>query len=113
MADYAKDYYEKKLEDYDDVFADIFNVLVFRGENRILDSDLRTGMARSGYQVDGRFAEQERDILKYWENNCMKLAVLGIENQTKEDPDLVARCISYDGADYREQLRKRVVGNRK
>ena len=48
MADRAKDHYEKKLGNYDDVFADIFNVLVFRGENRILDSDLRTGMARSG-----------------------------------------------------------------
>ena len=56
MADHAKDHYEKKLGNYDDVFADIFNVLVFRGEKRILDSDLRTGMAHSGYQFDGRFA---------------------------------------------------------
>ena len=113
MADRAKDHYEKKLEDYDDVFADIFNALVFHGENRIVDSDLRTGMARSAYQVDGRFVEQERDSLKYWESNCMKLAVLGIENQTKEDSELVARCISYDGADYRDQLRKRAAIRRK
>ena len=49
MADHAKDHYEKKLGNYDDVFADIFNVLVFRGEKRILDSELSTGMARSGY----------------------------------------------------------------
>ena len=62
MEDRAKDHYEKKLGNYDDVFADIFNVLVFRGEKRILDSDLRTGMARSGYQVDGQFAEQEQEI---------------------------------------------------
>lgn len=112
MADRAKDHYEKKLGNYDDVFADIFNVLVFRGEKRILDSELSTGMARSGYQVDGQFAEQERDILKYWETNCMKLSVLGIENQTKEDPDLAARCISYDGADYRDQLRDRASARR-
>ena len=68
MADRAKDHYEKKLGNYDDVFADIFNVLVFRGENRILDSDLRTGMARSGYQFDGRFAEQERGDFLIWRN---------------------------------------------
>ena len=113
MTDHAKDHYEKRLEDYDDVFADIFNVIVFRGENRILDSDLRAGMTRSGYQVDGKFVEQERDILKYWESNSMKLVVMGIENQTKEDSELVARCISYDGANYRDQLRKRAGIRRK
>ena len=68
MADHAKDLYEKKLENYDDVFADIFNVLVFRGEKRILDSELSTGMARSGYQVDGQFAEQERGDFLIWRN---------------------------------------------
>ena len=68
MADHAKDHYEKKLGNYDDVFADIFNVLVFRGEKRILDSDLRTGMAHSGYQFDGRFAEQERGDFLIWRN---------------------------------------------
>ena len=68
MADHAKDHYEKKLGNYDDVFADIFNVLVFRGEKRILDSELSTGMVRSGYQFDGRFAVQERGDFLIWRN---------------------------------------------
>ena len=54
----------EKLEDYDDVFADIFNVLVFHGEDRILVSELRTGMSRSGYQVDGQFVFQIDGIRK-------------------------------------------------
>ena len=35
-----KDLTEKILEDYNDVFADIVNVLLFNGERRVKESEL-------------------------------------------------------------------------
>ena len=47
-----KDFREKRLEDFDDVFADIINVLLFNGEHRVNENDLESGMPRSGYKVE-------------------------------------------------------------
>ena len=103
-----KDFREKKFISFNDIFADIINVLLFNGSNRVKDTDLESGgMLRSGYKVDDRFAEQERDVKKYWLNGSVRLAVLGIENQTDQDSDFIFRGIGYDGAEYREQLRRR------
>lgn len=44
-----------------------------------------------------------RDVQKYWKNR-VKLALFGIENQTRIDPDMVLRVIGYDRAAYRNQL---------
>ena len=63
-----KDFREKKFEDFDDVFADIINVLLFRGKRRVREEDLLSGMTRSAYKVEGSFEEQERDSKKYWMN---------------------------------------------
>lgn len=58
---------EKLLEDYNDVFADIVNTLIFDGEERITEDSLEDGRANSMYKAeDGRLHEQERDISKYW-----------------------------------------------
>ena len=61
-----KDFREKRLEDFDDVFSDIINGLLFRGENRVNENDLESGMERSGYKIEEKFEEQERDVKKYW-----------------------------------------------
>ena len=45
-----KDFREKRLEDFDDVFADIINGLLFHGEKRVLENDLESGMPRSAYK---------------------------------------------------------------
>ena len=47
-----KDITEKLLEDYNDVFADIVNVLLFDGESVILPEELETGMSRSAYKTE-------------------------------------------------------------
>ena len=54
-----KDYLEKKLEDFNDVFSDIVNVLLFNGEHRVQEEDLETGLSRSSYKVEGTFEEQD------------------------------------------------------
>ena len=47
-----KDITEKRLEDYVDVFADIVNVLLFGGEERIRPEDLAESLPRSIYKAD-------------------------------------------------------------
>lgn len=61
-----KDFREKLFEDFNDVFADIINVLIFNGDDRVSEDDLESGMARSAYKVSEKHATQERDVKKYW-----------------------------------------------
>ena len=62
-----KDITEKLLEDYNDVFADIINGLIFKGEQRILPESLENAKVHSQYKAeDGKVHELERDVIKYW-----------------------------------------------
>ena len=98
---------EKLLEDYNDVFADIVNTLLFNGEERIKEDSLEDSKVNSAYKAeDGKLHEQERDISKYWKEGKTNLLVVGIENQTKAEKLMPARIIGYDGASYRSQLLK-------
>lgn len=99
-----KDISEKLLEDYDDVFADIVNVLLFGGDRLVKETELVNLKERSQYKADGALHEQERDVIKLWQNCELRLAVLGIENQTAVDEDMVFRVLGYDGSSYRQQL---------
>ncbi len=71
------------------------------------ENELQNGMPRSSYIVDGIFEEQERDTKKFWMNGPIRIAALGIENQTDEDTDFPVRGFAYDGAEFRDQLRRR------
>ncbi len=100
-----KDIVEKNLEDYNDVFADIVNALVFEGKRAVSPRDLRPVKVRSQYKADeGKLHEEERDNAKYWAKGKVKIALLGMENQTSPDQDMPFRIIGYDGAAYRSQL---------
>lgn len=46
----------------------------------------------------------ERDVAKRWKKEQIRLACIGVENQTGIDPDMPLRVIGYDGAEYRAQL---------
>lgn len=100
-----KDISEKILEDYDDVFADIVNVLLFEGKQLIRPEELIETAVHSQYKSDdGKLHEQERDIAKYWKKNGTRIAMCGIENQTKTDRLMPLRIMGYDGASYRSQI---------
>ena len=100
-----KDITEKLLEDYPDVFADIFNVLVFNGERRIKEDELSESIVHSQYKAeDGRLHELERDVTKKWLKNNVSLSMFGIENQTAVEKFMPLRVMGYDGASYRSQL---------
>ena len=105
MLDY--DVAEKLLEDYNDVFADIVNTLLFDGNERVKEDSLEDSKINSAYKAeDGKLHEQERDVSKYWKEGNTNLLVVGIENQTKAEKLMPARIIGYDGASYRSQLLK-------
>ena len=103
-----KDIAEKQLNDYAEVFADIVNVLLFGGERRISPKNLVNAQSRSMYEADGGLFDQERDNVKYWTFNGASFALLGIENQSKQEDLYPFRVISYDGASYRKQYGDRI-----
>lgn len=105
-----KDISEKILESYNDVFADIVNVLLFNGKRVIAEDELEERQPRSHYKADGRLREQERDVLKQWKKGNLRIAVVGFENQTEPDPSMPVRVIGYDGSEYRSQLNERKSG---
>lgn len=99
-----KDISEKILESYNDVFADIVNVLLFNGERVVDPSDLTDQAPRSAYKADGKLREVERDVAKRWKKGNIRIACIGFENQTASDPFMALRVIGYDGMEYRSQL---------
>lgn len=103
-----KDLIERKLEDYSDVFADIFNVLLF-GREKLLPEFLDDTSTVSVYKdaVD-ELREQKRDVVKeYLDHTQLAIASFGIENQTKYDPAMPVRVMGYDYGSYRTQLDKK------
>ena len=99
-----KDIAEKILEAHNDVFADIVNVLLFSGREVISPDQLEDQPPRAHYKAQDRLRETERDVVKRWKDGNIRIACLGIENQTAADPDMPLRAIAYDGAEYRAQL---------
>ena len=100
----GKDITQKMLERYNDVFADIVNVLLFNGK-RIVDEDaLIDTPVDSTLKIDGEIHSQYRDVAKYWKNSQINIALLGLENQTVPDKLMPMRVIGYDGAEYKKQV---------
>ena len=103
-----KDLSEKLLEEYDDVFADIVNVLLFDGKREVKEGELVETGTESQYKADDSVLHaQERDVAKYWKKGKIRLALYGLENQTGIDTDMPMRVLNYDGMSYRSQLLKK------
>ena len=101
----GKDITEKMLEKYNDVFADILNVLLFAGGDVVDESALTDALPTSMLKIDGRVRTQERDIAKYWRKNKINVALFGLENQTVPNKLMPLRVFGYDGAEYVKQSR--------
>lgn len=100
-----KDIIEKQLEEYNDVFADIYNVLVFE-KNVIDEKRLQDGATESRYKDgSGLCRDQRRDVMKtYFDEYRMELAFIGIDNQTEVDKYIPVRVLGYDYGKYRRQV---------
>ena len=102
---HQKDLAEKLLFDYNDVFADVINGYVFKGNQTINENQLKDSKIRTQFKADdNKLHEQERDILKEWCDSDIRIAICGIENQTIPDEYMPLRVMSYDGASYKSQL---------
>ena len=99
-----KDTTEKLLMDYNDVFADIVNGLLCKGEQVVQPCDLVMSQPISQYKADGKIHEMERDVCKYWKPGNVRIALYGLENQTRVENFMPFRIIGYDGSAYRAQL---------
>ena len=110
-----KDILEKSLCAYNDVFSDIVNNLVFGGSARVLEDQLENATVHTAYQGENAFRELERDVSKFWMENDIRIALLGVENESQPEDDMAFRIIGYDGASYRDQIRYETdeSGNRK
>ena len=95
-----KDITQKVLEQYNDVFMDIVNVLLFNGEMVVRADDLIDLPTSSSKKIGRKINYQDRDVAKYWHGNKINIAMLGLENQTDPDKLMPLRVISYDGAEY-------------
>ena len=105
-----KDITQKVLEDNNDIFADIVNVLLFGGKPEVEENELVNTTVYSQYKADdGKVHEQERDIAKYWKRGGTDIVLYGIENQTKVEKRMPARISGYEGASYRGQCDKKTI----
>lgn len=102
----AKDITEKILADYEDVFADIINGVLFDGEQVLHENELVNVKDKSQYKFDNKIHEQERDVCKQWVPYGVCFALVGLEHETQPEPYMPMRIIRYDGAAYRGQLTK-------
>lgn len=95
---------EKYLESYPDVFADIYNVLLY-GRDVIKPDRLVQGPTEAVYKAEtGDMREQRRDTASYYINEDGIAALFGIENQAEIDKDMPIRVMGYDYASYRTQI---------
>ena len=102
----SKDITQKMLERYNDVFADIVNVLLFNGKRIVEENALIDTPTDSALKIDGDIYSQDRDVAKYWKNSQINIALFGLENQTTPEKLMPLRVIGYDGAEYKKQVLK-------
>ncbi|EGG87024.1 hypothetical protein HMPREF0491_03077, partial [Lachnospiraceae oral taxon 107 str. F0167] len=95
-----KDITQKMLEQFNDVFSDIVNVLLFDCKDVVDENSLIDTPTKSMMKIDGKVHSQDRDVAKYWQNSRINIALFGFENQTVPDKLMPLRVISYDGIEY-------------
>ena len=101
----SKDKTTRRLEECNDVFADIINVLVFDGECVVKEDELEDVDTKSEILADDKgLRGQERDVAKFWTAQNIRLALFGLENQSSPDSLKPLRLYSYNGASYKAQI---------
>lgn len=104
---------EKLLEDYEDVFSDIINVLVYQGRPVVKPENLRDGPTASMYKAaNGRLGQKNRDVLKFDTEHGTEIRVYGLENQTKSSNVMPVRIMGYDFSSYDRNIRKEKEKNK-
>ena len=99
-----KDLTQKNLESYPDVFADLINVLVYKGQAVLREEELFLTQTETLYQHNQKeLRNQLQDLGMNVIKNGQIQARYMLENQTKPDHRLPLRKAGYHGAIYRRQ----------
>ena len=105
-----KDLAGKILLGIDEIFCDVVNVLLLKGECLLKEEDLEDVNTHTQYHADGRYHEMIRDVAKYWKKQNVCIAVIGVEHESKPDRMMPLRVFSYDGGAYRAQITEKQEG---
>ena len=90
-------------------FADAFNYALYGGEQIIRAADLKPLNTVSVPPGQGEHPREERrrDTFRCWQSmtdDRVAYALLGIEDQTRTDRSMPARCMLYDALGYADQI---------
>lgn len=109
-----RDITEKRLENCNDVFADIFDNLVFDGEH-VLDEEQLVSLPTESFsrKISGGVRQGNRDIRKMNGKNGAYRLICGLENQSGRDNTMPQRIMGYDFSAYEEQIKELIEENRK
>lgn len=109
----SKDIAEKRLEEHNDVFADIFNNLLFDGQTILRKEELISLPTEShARNADGRLHENRRDVRKADKDHNVYRLICGIENQSGVDNTMPERVMGYDYAAYEAQIKAIMTENK-
>lgn len=112
-----QDLSSKVLESHNDIFANIFNTFVFGGKP-ILEPDYLQDEPTENVFLDndGNYRNNLRDVFKVYKvkgtDTPVRLAYLGIENQTNIDKTMVIRILSYTANCYKKQCDEIAIAHR-
>lgn len=101
----SKDMAEMTLLQHKDVFADVMNAMMFGGEQIVSPDDLEPVPTKGIYRPSGdKMRGLDRDAAMLWRESEIRIASVGIEDQTTIESDMPLRVMNYDAADYRRQI---------
>lgn len=91
-------------------FADLFNAVLFDGEqvidaSQLVDNNIEYGMIVTDKTDSKKALQSYRDIVMIW-NDEVTLAILACENQNSINYGMPVRNMIYDGLEYSEQIKQ-------
>lgn len=112
-----KDLSSKVLESHNEIFANIFNTFVFNGKSILEPAYLQDEPTENIFlDNDGNYRDNLRDIFKSYKvkgtGAPVRLAYLGIENQSNIDKDMAVRILSYTANCYKKQCDESAIARR-
>ena len=99
-----KDKTQKIITRIPEVFADIYNTLLFKEDRHITAEGLRELDTEREVAFLGDIFDQREDVLRMWEPERRPLMILTLENLTYSLAELPMKIMSYLGAGYRWEL---------
>ncbi len=109
-----QDLREKHLFYCNDVFATLWNGLVFKRPKEAIRADLLEDAPTEYVDIPKRAPlKRVRDVMKYCKGRAgLNIALFGLENQTAEDASMIGRIMCYDALAYRHQLSQTPKGRK-